>query len=153
MAEGDRRSIRYLYDRVIHEARRLSGLAPAEKKSISTLLREEKPKIRLMDGGSHLLDREELRDFASRIPWFMRGLVRLPIVLVYRREGGIGRYRVDGDVWAARAISAILTGRYWEEKWELSTEEAEELIKRYKTLIMVTIRIELGSILGEVEEL
>ena len=151
MAEGDR-SIRYLYDRVVNEARRLSGLAPAEKKSVSSLLREEKPKIRLLDGGSHLLDVEELRDFASKIPWFMRGLVKLPIVLVYRREGGIGRYHVDGDVWAARALSAVLTGRYWEEKWELSTEEAEELIKRYKTLIMVTLRIELSGILEGVEE-
>ncbi|WP_167827819.1 DUF61 family protein [Pyrolobus fumarii] len=146
------RDIRYIYDRVLRDARRILGAWPAEQKPISRLLREEKPLIRLVGGGTHLLDRGELEDMASRIPWFMHELVRLPIVIVYRRIAGSGVYRVEGDVWAARAVSVLLGGGYWEEKWELSYEEVSELIKRYKTLFFVTIRVEIQGLL-EHEEL
>ncbi len=146
-----RRSLKAIYDRVLRDARRILGAMPAERKSLSQLLREEKPRVRLVGGGSHLMDRGELEEFASRIPWFMRGLVRLPLVIVYRRVGSTGVYRVDGDVWAARAVSVLTGGGYWEEKWELTREEVEELIRSFKTLVFVTIRVELSGLL-ELEE-
>ncbi len=154
MSAGDdeaRRSLKAIYDRVLRDARRILGAMPVERRSISELLREEKPRIRLVGGGSHLIDKSELEEMASRIPWFMRGLVKLPLVIVYRRVGSIGVYRVDGDVWAARAVSVLTGGEYWEEKWELSREEVEELIRSFRTLVFVTIRVELRGLL-ELEE-
>ncbi len=149
MAEtGDaRRTLRTIYDRVLRDARRILGAMPAERRSLSELLREDKPRVRLTGGGTHLMDKGELIDMAERIPWFMRGLVKLPIVIVYRREGSSGVYRVDNDVWAARAVSVLTGGSYWEEKWTLTREEVEDLLRRYKTLVFVTIRIELSGLL------
>ncbi len=145
------RSARRLYERIVREASRILASMPAEHKSIAELLEEDEPSIRLADGTRHRIDESELQSMAERIPWYMRGLVKLPIIIIYER-GEKPRYTVDGDVWAARAVSALLGGDPLVEKRELTLEEVEELIRRYKTLVFVTIRIE-HRLLDELEEL
>ncbi len=147
----EHRSARKLYERVVREASRILASMPVEHKSLSTLLEEKKPSVRLADGTRHHMDEAELRDMAEHIPWYMRRLVKLPIIIVYER-GEKPRYIVDGDVWSARAVSALLGGDPLEERRELTLEEVESLIRRYKTLIFVTIRIE-RRLLDELEEL
>jgi len=147
----ERSDVKRLYDRVVRDASMILSAWPAERRSLSQLLRSEKPRVRLAGGGTHLMDPGELRDMAERLPWFLHPLVKLPMVIVYRREGGVGTYTLDGDVWAARALSVLTGGAYWEEKWSLTQEEVEELLRRYKTLIFVTIRVDLSSLLAEEE--
>jgi len=69
---------------------------PAERKTLATLLTEEKPAVQGRNGTSHRLMRAELEELAELMPEEVHGQVRLPIYLELTSDYGRGIARVQG---------------------------------------------------------
>lgn len=61
---------------------------PEERKTLKYLLSEEKPRIKLRDGSTHIFKKAELKKLAEILPEGMHSRLRLPIYI----ELGSGRY-------------------------------------------------------------
>ena len=130
---------RDVYTRYLRDVRTLSGLMPAEYRSLAELLEEYTPGIRLRDGSIHLFSRDELERMASQLPWYLHGLVKLPLVVV--KEGD--HYRLVCDKWSLRAASLLLRGELaLNPDPLLRLGEVERLIDEYHSLVFVTLKAE-----------
>jgi hypothetical protein len=69
---------------------------PAERKTLATLLTEEKPAVQGRNGTSHRLMRAELEELAELMPKEVHGQVKLPIYLELTSDYGRGITRVQG---------------------------------------------------------
>ncbi len=128
-----------IYKKYLRDTQIITGLMPAEYKSLLELLRERKPSIRLRDGSNHLFSREELEKMASEIPWYMHSLVKLPVIVV--KEGN--SYRLVGDRWGLRAVQLILKGELkFTPSPTLSQGDVERLVRDYRSIVFITIRRE-----------
>ncbi len=140
----DARVLKRLYSYMAREKIRFEGILPTEYRTLKELLDEDKPSVKLNDGTRHFFDRDELVNLSRRLPWYIHRLVRLPWVLTYRREYWGGRFYLrNPDPWAARAISYLLTGNLAGEKRVLTVDEAVRLLRSFKTLIIVSIEVQI----------
>ena len=84
-------------DRVLAKTvRTLNKHLPVERKTLSTLLKEEKPGVRCGDNTTQRIRREELAKIASLIPEADYGKLRLPIYIELTSDYGRGLSRVYG---------------------------------------------------------
>lgn len=123
------------------ELRKLSSYWPAEYLTLSQLSRGQN-KILLQTGGTHTLAREEVEELTAIVPSYFHQLMKVPITLRYERIGGVTQYRVLGDRWQRRLVELMLTGRYsYNGKEVLSVNEFIALLKKYKTLVFVSVTV------------
>jgi uncharacterized protein (UPF0216 family) len=80
---------------------------PAERKTLATLLTEEKPAIQARNGSLHQIMRAELEELAALMPKEVHGQLRLPIYLELTSDYGRGIARVHGKLDCA-LVRAIL---------------------------------------------
>lgn len=138
------RAFEYLYRRIYMEKRIFQGYRPGEYRKLEELLAEEEPAVRLVSGQLHRFRREELSKLNDALPWFLRGFVRLPFFFTYRRIGYRGVYRLAGpDRWAARILSYVLDSDFSREKWELTPTEMKKLISKFKSLVIISLDVDL----------
>ncbi|BFI74153.1 DUF61 family protein [Sulfurisphaera ohwakuensis] len=90
--------------------------------------------IRLSDGYSHLLKKEEVEKISHYIPLYLWSLVRIPFVILKTMEPG--EYIVNGSEWEIKALSILLNK---DVSKGLRTGDIEKLIKEYKSLIIITL--------------
>lgn len=136
-----------IYDRLVYEARSLSGFLPAERRTMQELMEADRPYVPLRNGGVHTIDKAELHEACRVIPWYFRRLIKLPIVL--RKEEGGDWYVVEGDLWDRRALELLLKGKLSSEGIStLSKDEVIVLMKKYRSLLMVTISLEFRDTAG-----
>jgi len=144
MAYSGERLHRYIYHKAYRDKQFFESLRPAEYKSLSMLLEEDEPGVRLASGQYYMFSREDLETLRNMLPWYLHSLVKLPFFFIYSRTGHVGSYKLVGpDRWAARAIGYILEGDLAQEKWELSGSEMERLLASFKSLIIVSLSISL----------
>ncbi len=146
------RDLQRIYQRVLYDKLRFEQLEPLEKPSLYEVLRG-KMCIRLASGDMHCFDRREVLELARSIPWYMHKLVKLPIMLTYHRDEWGSYFKLRGDSWCARALSALVGGNALLEKYRLTVTEAETLLARFKTLVFVSIEfnVEVKQVGGDEE--
>ncbi|NPA05065.1 MAG: DUF61 family protein [Crenarchaeota archaeon] len=130
--------------RVEREKARLVALQPAELRTLYSIVNGGGRCIELLGGGVHCFAREEINELARIVPWYLYRLVKLPVIILYRREGYVPVFRVAGDKWACYLVGLVLEGRLWRCKRVLSEREVRRLIGRFKSVFLVTI--ELGEV-------
>jgi len=135
----------YIRRKMVYEEKRIRENIPAEYRSLKELLGEKKPCITLQSGVEHCIDENELKRLAGIVPWYLHRLIRLPIVLVYSKAGSKSLFRVRGDRWACYTVGILLKGQLWHCTETIDVEAAYKLLKRFKTVFLVTIELELGG--------
>lgn len=95
--------------------------------------------VKLQTGDVHEFDSSEVGEVLSRVPVYLWDLVKLPIILKYRRfDDGTCEVRVEGDVWQKRLVEILLKGSMSSTGIEkLDSESFRALLSRYKTLIFI----------------
>ena len=136
--ERDKGSYKAFYAKYLKEITTLTGMLPVEKKTLTELLREKEPIIRLRNGGFHKIDRKELEKAGKSVPWYLHSFVKAPIVLV--KKTGENRFEVAGDKWEKTLVSYLL--KKDDLLKELEMGDVEELLKNYKSLIFISLTLE-----------
>lgn len=80
------------------------------KRDLESLLREERPRLALRDGSTHLIKREELERLRELVPEELRSQLHLPIYIELAAERyGEGTARIVGK--AECFVVALILGR------------------------------------------
>ena len=141
MKPPEGRAARALASRYREELRRLSLYWPAESVTLEQAL-AGRSRVRLHGGQEHQFSRDELERLASQVPPYLRGLVRLPLLLRYEAIGSTRRYRVLGGPWQRRLAEIMLRGTYTYTGLEtLRVSEFQRIAARYGSLVFVGLTI------------
>ncbi|MEM4971222.1 MAG: DUF61 family protein [Sulfolobales archaeon] len=122
--------------------RSFSGTAPKDRKKLSELLSQEAVGVELVGGGLHIMLGSEARDLASIIPRDLYSEIRFPMIVA--KISGTPLFKLLECSTAVMAMlerlkkAGIIEGRY-SDKCILSNEDVGSLIKRYKTLFIISI--------------
>ena len=124
------------------EVRRLLSVGPARRYTLAQLLRSPCPVIELSDGSVIKVDDKELRELASLVPEPLWERITLPILLVRDLDLGPGAYEVYGSRYEKALIARILGVEYRrDERLVIYSPHVSEIIRRFKTLTVITIKV------------
>lgn len=129
-----------------NELRKLNTHLPKNRKTIRELLSENEPSVSTVGGEKAIMKRSEVETLSAELPDTLRDRVRLPLVLLRRRELGPGAFTLLGDDYEEYALSKIL-GEYqgtlaeFQRSRESPTvfykPQVSELTRRFHSLIVV----------------
>jgi uncharacterized protein len=129
-----------------NELRKLNTHLPKNRKTIRELLTENEPSVSTVGGEKAIMKRSEVEALSAELPDALRDRVRLPLVLLRRRELGPGAFTLLGDDYEEFALSKIL-GEYkgtlaeFQRSRESPTvfykSQVSELTRRFHSLIVV----------------
>ena len=129
-----------------NELRKLNTHLPKNRKTIRELLAEEQPSVSTVGGEKANMKKSELEALSAGLPDELRDKVRLPLVLLRRRELGPGAFTLLGDPNEEYAVSNIL-GEYNGTLAEFQRSrqsptvfykpQVSELTRRFHSLIVV----------------
>ena len=110
-------------DKVFVKAvRALNKHLPAERKTLSALLKEDKPTVRGRDGLVNRIKREEVEELARLIPEEAQRQLRLPIYIELTPDYGRGMAKVHGKL-DCEIVRRVLE----KEEEEKEREAADEI--------------------------
>lgn len=120
---------------------RLQAYWPVELVTLEDILEGRVSGIRLAGGDLHEFDLKQVEYMASRIPPYLWGLIKVPLLFRYERDrDGRSWYIVLGGSWERRAVELLLTGKLTSDGRErLGVTEFKELLSRYQSLIFVSL--------------
>ena len=129
-----------------NELRKLNTHLPKNRKTIRELLAEEQPSVSTVGGEKATMKKSEVEALSAGLPDELRDKVRLPLVLLRRRELGPGAFTLLGDPNEEYAVSNIL-GEYNGTLAEFQRSrqsptvfykpQVSELTRRFHSLIVV----------------
>ncbi len=129
-----------------NELRKLNTHLPKNRKTIRELLAEEQPSVSTVGGEKASMKKSEVEALSAGLPDELRDKVRLPLVLLRRRELGPGAFTLLGDPNEEYAVSNIL-GEYNGTLAEFQRSrqsptvfykpQVSELTRRFHSLIVV----------------
>ena len=129
-----------------NELRKLNTHLPKNRKTIGELLAEDQPTVSTVGGEKVNMKKTEVEALNSTLPDILRDKVRLPIVLLRRRDLGPGAFVLLGDEYEEFALSKML-GKYdgaltdFRRSRESATvfykPQVSELMRRFHSLIVV----------------
>jgi len=129
-----------------NELRKLNTHLPKNRKTIKELLAEEQPSVSTVGGEKATMKKSEVEALSAGLPDELRDKVRLPLVLLRRRELGPGAFTLLGDPNEEYAVSNIL-GEYNGTLAEFQRSrqsptvfykpQVSELTRRFHSLIVV----------------
>ncbi len=129
-----------------NELRKLNTHLPKNRKTIRELLAEEQPSVSTVGGEKANMKKSEVEALSAGLPDELRDKVRLPLVLLRRRELGPGAFTLLGDPNEEYAVSNIL-GEYNGTLAEFQRSrqsptvfykpQVSELTRRFHSLIVV----------------
>jgi uncharacterized protein (UPF0216 family) len=129
-----------------NELRKLNTHLPKNRKTIRELLTENEPSVSTVGGEKAIMKRSEVEALRAELPDALRDRVRLPLVLLRRREFGPGAFTLLGDDYEEYALSKVL-GEYngtlaeFQRSRESPTvfykPQVSELTRRFHSLIVV----------------
>jgi len=129
-----------------NELRKLNTHLPKNRKTIRELLAEEQPSVSTVGGEKANMKKSEVEALSAGLPDELRDKVRLPLVLLRRRELGPGAFTLLGDPNEEYAVSNIL-GEYngtlaeFQQSRRSATvfykPQVSELTRRFHSLIVV----------------
>src|SRR2546421_6580685 len=129
-----------------NELRKLNTHLPKNRKTIRELLAEDQPSVSTVDGEKAIMKKSEVEALSAELPVALGDKVRLPIILLRKREMGPGAFTLLGDDYEEYALSKVLaeySGTFTE--YQRSRESARvfykpqvsELMRRFHSLIVV----------------
>ncbi len=137
----EQRLRRHVERRYREDVRKLSTYWPSSYLSLSDLARGARS-IQLHSGDTHVFDEDEVSRLLSTVPRYFHGLMKVPITLRYEKRRSEAKYRVLGDVWQKRLVELLLHGDYsYTGLEELTVSEFIELLRRYKSLVFVSVTL------------
>ena len=129
-----------------NELRKLNTHLPKNRKTIRELLAEEQPSVSTVGGEKATMKKSEVEALSAVLPDSLRDKVRLPLVLLRRRELGPGAFTLLGDPNEEYAVSNIL-GEYNGTLAEFQRSrqsptvfykpQVSELTRRFHSLVVV----------------
>ena len=129
-----------------NELRKLNTHLPKNRKTIKELLAEEQPSVLTVGGEKATMKKSEVEALSAVLPDALRDKVRLPLVLLRRRELGPGAFTLLGDPNEEYAVSNIL-GEYNGTLAEFQRSrqsptvfykpQVSELTRRFHSLVVV----------------
>jgi len=129
-----------------NELRKLNTHLPKNRKTIRELLTENEPSVSTVGGEKAIMKRSEVEALSAELPDALRDRVRLPLVLLRRRELGPGAFTLLGDDYEEYALSKIL-GEYDGTLVEFQRSrqsptvfykpQVSELTRRFHSLIVI----------------
>jgi uncharacterized protein (UPF0216 family) len=129
-----------------NELRKLNTHLPKNRKTIRELLSEDPPTVPTVGGAKVTMKKSEVQALSAELPDELRDKVKLPIVLLRRRELGAGAFTLMGDSYEEYALSRLL-GDYkgtladFKRSRESSTvfykPQVSELMRRFHSLIVI----------------
>jgi len=129
-----------------NELRKLNTHLPKNRKTIKELLAEEQPSVSTVGGEKATMKKSEVEALSAGLPDELRDKVRLPLVLLRRRELGPGAFTLLGDPNEEYAVSNIL-GEYNGTLAEFQRSrqsptvfykpQVSELTRRFHSLVVV----------------
>ena len=129
-----------------NELRKLNTHLPKNRKTIRELLAEEQPSVSTVGGEKANMKKSEVEALSAGLPDELRDKVRLPLVLLRRRELGPGAFTLLGDPNEEYAVSNIL-GEYNGTLAEFQRSrqsptvfykpQVSELTRRFHSLVVV----------------
>ena len=129
-----------------NELRKLNTHLPKNRKTIRELLTENEPSVSTVGGEKAIMKRSEVEALSAELPDALRDRVRLPLVLLRRRELGRGAFTLLGDDYEEYALSKVL-GEYngtlaeFQRSRESPTvfykPQVSELTRRFHSLVVV----------------
>jgi len=122
--------------------RSLIDTAPRERKRLSDLLSQEVSNIELVGGGVHMILGAEARELASMLPRDLQAGVRVPIIIA--KISGSPYYRLlDCSSAAVEMLKHLRRAKVIEggseDRCMLSQGDVVSLIKKYKTLFIISV--------------
>ncbi|AMD31139.1 MAG: DUF61 family protein [Acidilobus sp.] len=123
------------------EVRKLQASWPTRQLSLREL--KGTPFIELTDGTLHEFNQEEVDRLLSQVPEYFWDFMAIPLLLHYMRtESGIAKYTVVGNRWQMRLAEIMLRGDYSANGVsELGIEEFLEIIRKYRSLVFVSLHL------------
>jgi len=129
-----------------NELRKLNTHLPKNRKTIRELLAEEQPSVSTVGGEKANMKKSEVEALSAGLPDALRDKVRLPLVLLRRRELGPGAFTLLGDPYEEFAVSNML-GEYHGTLAEFQRSrqsatvfykpQVSELTRRFHSLVVV----------------
>ena len=129
-----------------NELRKLNTHLPKNRKTIRELLAEEQPSVSTVGGEKANMKKSEVEALSAGLPDALRDKVRLPLVLLRRRELGPGAFTLLGDPNEEYAVSNML-GEYNGTLAEFQRSrqsptvfykpQVSELTRRFHSLVVV----------------
>ncbi len=133
-----------------NELRKLNTHLPKNRKTIRELLAEEQPSVSTVGGEKANMKKSEVEALSAGLPDELRDKVRLPLVLLRRRELGPGAFTLLGDPNEEYAVSNIL-GEYsgtlaeFQQSRRSATvfykPQVSELTRRFHSLVVTPVAL------------
>jgi len=128
------------------ELRRLNSHLPKIRRTLQELLADNSPSVSSVSGDTIRMKPEELKELAASLPDTAPNRVRLPLVLLRRRDLGSGAFTVLGDPYEEYVL-LVLAGSFdgtFEEFKEQTHRTAtiykpqiSRLLRRFHSLIVI----------------
>jgi len=129
-----------------NELRKLNTHLPKNRKTVRELLAEDSPNVSTVSGEKVTMKKAEIEALSAELPESLRDKVKLPIVLLRRRDLGAGAFTLLGDSSEEYALSKVL-GDYNGAQADIRQArespkvfykpQVSELMRRFHSLIVV----------------
>src|SRR3989440_13077936 len=87
--------------------RKLNSHLPKNRRTLKELLSDPAPKVPAASGDPIQMKKDELEELSRSLPAEANRRVKLPVVLLRRRDLGLGAYTVMGDKYAEGAMLLV----------------------------------------------
>ncbi len=120
------------------EMRKLNHHLPKNRKTLKELLSEGMPNVLAVGGQPIQMRRNELEELSSSLPEDGKEKIRLPLVLLRRRELGPGAFTVLGDPYEEYAV--MLLAESFKGTFEEFKRQRTDPVVFYKPQISALMR-------------
>jgi uncharacterized protein (UPF0216 family) len=134
MEQGDRFIDALLRD----DMRRLNSHLPKSRRTLKELLNDPAPQVPAASGDSIKMKKHELQQLSHSLPAEADTRLRLPIVMLRRRDLGPGAFTVMGDRYEEYAMS-LLVGSF-QGSFEQFREQKSDPVLLFKPQISLLMR-------------
>ena len=128
------------------DLRKLNSHLPKNRRTLNQLLSDPVPRVQAASGDFIRMKKNELQEFSRSLPAEAGTRVKLPIVLIRRRDLGLGAFTVIGDryeEYAMLLLADAVHGSFEEYKAQkpetaiLFKPQISSLMRRFHSLLVV----------------
>jgi uncharacterized protein (UPF0216 family) len=120
------------------DMKRLNWHLPKSRRTLKELLSDPAPRVLAASGDLIRMKKPELEDLSHSLPTEADTRVRLPIVLLRRRDFGTGAFSIMGDRYEEYAILLLLGS--FQGSFEQFREQKSEQVVIFKPQISMLMR-------------
>jgi len=128
------------------ELKRLNSHLPKNRRTLEDLLADSSPTVASVSGHLIRMKKDELLDLSRSLPAEAPKRIRLPIVLLRRRDLGTGAFTVLGDPYEEYSVLLVISGyngtfeefrRQTSGTVTLYKPQVSQLLRRFHSLAVI----------------